>query len=635
MLALWLRLGNPTKVCESQGGELLHARLRLTADEAAREIERGTLVQRLADAPGRAASEADLRSWNSSIPVLIDALVRCNLTNVTCLFELRMPQSNQVADVVLIGLDEHGKPVVLVFENKQWSSLTLSDDAESVVVPGLGLQGNPIDQAWKYCQRLWDFLEYLTTSNATVAGAVNLHNGSTADADLLRSLPAGDLARSEIRVFGASDLAELERFLIAHLAPGVSTTAVADAFLSAEIAPTRRLMRAGVSVLEARNRFVLLDEQQVAFEAVLSSLRTARQQRNSPAVIITGGPGTGKTVIAIELMRELAAQDQRVVYVTGSKAVTITMRRSVGGEQGRNLFGYFHQFADSEPQSIDVVLCDEAHRLRKSGASRFRRSTGLTQIQEILRAARVPVFFVDDDQIVREREIGSVDYIRQACQDEGVEVVEIDLQRQFRCATSLDYVDWVSRLLSDDPQSAGPWNPDWAFDLRLVSTPEELEDYVQSQDSSEHRNARMVAGFCWPWSDAPSEGPLVNDVVIGDWERPWNARKDAIRGDFPPSDLWATDERGLSQVGCIYTAQGFEFTHCGVIMGPDLVIRDGKWVAHPDQNFDRLAKGEHFKRNVRNAYRVLMTRGMNGAALLSLDTESHRFLQNLGVPQWN
>lgn len=615
------------------GGRLLRTRLRLTVAEAQLALGDGTLVGKIVDGPGRAATESDIRSWRNSIPVLVDALMRVGLAEVTMLIELSMPQSFAVADVVLVGQGANGGPTLVVVENKQWSGIAADDDGEGVIINGLGRQGNPIDQAWKYCQRLWDFLEFLTTSNATLRGLVNLHNATPFDVDVIRALPAGDSARCAIRVYGAADLADLEQTLAAAFTPGVSTVAITDAFLSAEIAPTRKLMREGASVLDARNQFVLLDEQRVAYDTVLSHVRSARRQRNNPAIIISGGPGTGKTVIAVELLRALAEQDQRAMYVTGSKAVTMTMRRSVGGDRARNLFGYFHQFAEVEPQSVDVLLCDEAHRLRMSGADRFRKSSGLTQVQEILRAARVPVFFLDDQQIVRGREIGSIEYIRQACEDEGVEVVEIDLQRQFRCATSLDYVDWVSRLLSDDPTSAGPWNPEWTFDLRLASSPEQLEEYVLAHDSDGDTNARIVAGFCWPWSDVPPSGPLVDDVVIGEWRRPWNARKDTIGGDFPPSNLWATDERGRSQIGCIYTAQGFEFTYCGVIMGPDLVMRDGTWIAQPDENFDRPAKGEHFARNVRNSYRVLLTRGMKGATLLSLDGETKGFLRDLGVPE--
>lgn len=612
---------------------MLHTRLRLTVAEAQAALSDGTLVDKIVNGPGKSPTDSDIRSWQNSIPVLVDALMRVGLSNVTMLLELRMPQSFTVADVVLVGQGANGHPSLVVVENKQWSGIAAHDDGEGVVVGGLGRQGNPIDQAWKYCQRLWDFLEYLTTSGATVAGLVNLHNGTPFDVDLLRELPAGEAARSAIRVFGAGDISGMEAMLAAAFAPGITSVATADAFLSAEVAPTRRLLRAGASVLDARNQFVLLDEQRVAYDTVMSHVRSARRQRNSPAIIISGGPGTGKTVIAVELLRALAENNQTAMYVTGSAAVTVTMRRSVGGDDAKNLFGYFHQFAEVEPQSVEVLLCDEAHRLRKSGANRFRRSSGLTQIQEILRAARVPVFFLDDQQIVRGGEIGSVDYIRQACADEGVEVVEIDLQRQFRCATSLDYVDWVSRLLSDDPSSAGPWNPEWGFDLRLASSPEELEEYVLAHDDEESWTARMVAGFCWPWSDVPPSGPLVDDVVIGDWRRPWNARKDTVGGEFPPRTLWATDLRGRSQIGCIYTAQGFEFTHCGVIMGPDLVIRDGIWVAQPEENFDRPAKGEHFERNVRNSYRVLLTRGMKGAALLVIDDETRDYLFSLGVPR--
>jgi hypothetical protein len=163
------------------------------------------------------------------------------------------------------------------------------------------------------------------------------------------------------------------------------------------------------------------------------------------------------------------------------------------------------------------------------------------------------------------------------------------------------------------------------YRFEVASDPYDLETVLQlAPDGS----ARLVGGFCWPWTDPADDGTLTNDVVIGDWRRPWN-RKEAKNRTYPPArhpyTLWATTSEGLGQVGCIYSAQGFEFDRVGVIWGPDLVWRSGKWVGQRGKSKDRgarLAHGDDFTRLVRHAYRVLLTRGIAGTRVLCLDPET-------------
>src|SRR5699024_9175304 len=122
---------------------------------------------------------------------------------------------------------------------------------------------------------------------------------------------------------------------------------------------------------------------------------------------------------------------------------------------------------------------------------------------------------------------------------------------------------------------------------------------------------------------------LVNDVRIGDWARPWNAKPEKRVPDAPDSYYWASDERGFNQVGCIYTAQGFEYDWAGVILGPDFVWRTDRWVTRPEYSHDPALKkadeGE-YQKLTRNTYKVLLTRGMRGACVYSTDPETQEFL---------
>ena len=190
------------------------------------------------------------------------------------------------------------------------------------------------------------------------------------------------------------------------------------------------------------------------------------------------------------------------------------------------------------------------------------------------------------------------------------------------------------RLLGLEPGGPIPWAADETFSVATVASPSEMEAVLDHKRAL-GLGARMTAGYCWPWSDPRPDGSLVKDVVIGGWSRPWNLKGDRGVGGAPPSALWATDPAGFAQVGCVYTAQGFEYDWNGVIIGPDLVWRADRWVTvrseNKDPDFRSLIRvPEHeFARLVRNVYKVLLTRGMIGTLIHSVDAETQRMLDEL------
>ena len=210
----------------------------------------------------------------------------------------------------------------------------------------------------------------------------------------------------------------------------------------------------------------------------------------------------------------------------------------------------------------------------------------------------------------------------------------IRLDDQFRCGGSEAYVEWVLRLLGLSPGGPIPWAGDDHFSLRTADSPQELEAAMKAEQDRGY-TARITAGYCWPWSDPLPDGTLVDDVVIGAWGRPWNLKGDRAVGGAPPSALWATDPAGFGQVGCVYTAQGFEYDWNGVIIGPDLVWRGDRWVAQrsgskdPDFRSVKSVPNEEFDRLIRNVYKVLLTRGMVGTVIYSTDDETQAMLRTL------
>ena len=234
----------------------------------------------------------------------------------------------------------------------------------------------------------------------------------------------------------------------------------------------------------------------------------------------------------------------------------------------------------ADPNGLDVLIMDEAHRIRETSANRYTKAefrTDRTQLDELIAAARVPVFLLDENQVVRPGEMGTLGQIERHSAQLGHDFKHIELGAQFRCGGSEEYVLWVARLLglTDDPPVQ--WHGDPQFEVQLVDSPVELEDLLR--EKMEHGySARMTAGFCWRWSEARKDGTLVPDVQIGDWARPWNSKSDRRIGDAPPSALWATEDGGFGQVGCVYTAQGFEYDWNGVIIGPGSGV--ARWAVH-------------------------------------------------------
>jgi hypothetical protein len=249
----------------------------------------------------------------------------------------------------------------------------------------------------------------------------------------------------------------------------------------------------------------------------------------------------------------------------------------------------------------------------------------------LITSARLAVFLLDDHQVVKPNEVGTVAYITAAAERLGVPVAQVDLSEQFRTGGSKEFVEWVEALLgiSGEPYR---WPEDHAYGVALSPTVEALEAFVLS-NADDETSARLAAGYCWKWSPPLTDG-LVDDVVIGDWKRPWDSKADRYIGDIPPAKYWGIDPAGLHQVGCVYTAQGFEYDYNGVIIGPDYVIRDGSWQVNrsaskdPDLLRTKAMPDEILAVRVPNIYKILLTRGMCGVRVFSTDPETQAWLAN-------
>ncbi|MBO0610771.1 DUF2075 domain-containing protein [Myceligenerans salitolerans] len=588
---------------------------------------------------------SEKRSWRNSLPALARDLHDAGLDRVEVILEYRMPLTSKRTDAILAGVHPRtGKHSFVAVELKQWSEAHLWEDNDSIVeVEGARYKSShPSTQVADYVDYLRDFTRTLEDCPDELQGVAYLHNATDfAVGDLLASPEA---ARAP--VFTGERRGDFVRHLQSLLAQDESGTSAADRFLGSAISPSRQLMAVAADEIRKQEQFVLLDEQRTARDMVLHKVRQARSADTKSVVLITGGPGSGKSVIALSLMGELAREGRAAVHATGSRSFTQTLRKVAGkgSTRTKELFKYFNNFMEAEKNGLEVLILDEAHRIRENSVNRFTRSAlrrnARSQIDELLDAARVPVFLLDQNQVVRPGELGTPADIRRAAEARGFGVEHIDLTDQFRSGGSLAYIEWVERLLGLREAESGPcpWDgTDENFEVATVDSVEELQQRLEAKLPD--YGARMTAGYCWPWSDPRPDGSLVADVKIGSWERPWNLKGDRALGGAPPSALWATDPAGFGQVGCVYTAQGFEYDWNGVILGPDLVWRQkvndgrGAWVARRSESrdpvFTKRVSDDHMDRLIRNTYKVLLTRGMVGTLLYSTDAETQQFLRSL------
>ncbi len=589
---------------------------------------------------GRRAAPAEQSSWKRSLPVLAADLADAGLGDVEMLVEYHLPLTSQRADVVLAGTHPRtGEASYVIVELKQWSAAyTFEGDPEIVEVPGVpgGPRSHPVIQVRGYCEYLLDFARVIADRPDSVAGMAYLHNAS--DPALVKELLAVPVSTTG-RLFTAADKGAMFDFLRSRLAP-VPGRQAADLLINSPVAPSKQLLKLAAAEIRDRSQFRLIGNQQLAVDLVMHAVEHARAGNAKRVIAVTGGPGSGKSVIALSLVGELARRGRTVIHATGSRSFTQTLRKvaAVRAPKVRALFKYFNQFMTADPNGLDVLIMDEAHRIRQTSVDRYTRAelrTDRLQIDELIAAARVPVFLLDEHQVVRPGEMGTLEQIEHHAQDLGLDFQHIALGEQFRCGGSEEYVHWVVRLLGlDGDHPPTVWSGDPQFHVSLAETPEEMERYLVTQMQKGY-TARITAGYCWPWSDARKDGTLVPDVQIGAWSRPWNSKSDRRIGDAPPSALWATDDGGFEQVGCIYTAQGFEYDWNGVILGPDLVWRDGRFVTVRDSNRDpdfrnpKTLPDNRFNLLVRHVYKVLLTRGMIGTVIYSTDRETREALRSL------
>lgn len=579
--------------------------------------------------------QGEYQAWQNSLFRLAVSFKNASLTKHGVVLEYQLPPTSMRLDCLITGVDDDNRESAVIIELKQWSQALPSDSPELVITyVGKGLKEvpHPSRQVGNYQQHLKDNHSAFDGDAINLFACSYVHNMQYSPANELFN-PRHNLLLKQFPLFVGDQSAQLESFLHKHVGIG-DDQRVLSKILKSKFRPTKKLLDHTSAIIKNERVYTLLDDQIVVFNSTLTRVRDGINKNRKTVILAKGGPGTGKSLIALNLVAELSAQNYNVQHATGSRAFTENIRDTVGRRASAQ-FNYFNNYGALEKNAVDVLILDEAHRIRPNSYNRFTKKAvrkEITQIQELINAAKVTVFFIDDFQVVRPGEVGSTDLIRATAKENNADLFEFELTAQFRCNGSDGYVNWIDHVLGIRETANQVWNSSDPFDFRIMDSVQELEAAIREKHNQDVRS-RLVAGFCWKWSNATDQGELVPDVEVGTWSMPWNARPESKRlaKNIPKSHLWASNPHGIDQVGCVYTAQGFDFDYVGIIFGRDLRYDPAQetWVGDAKQSHDKVVKSskDRFVELVKHTYRVLLTRGLKGCYVYFMDNNTREFFE--------
>jgi uncharacterized protein len=514
---------------------------------------------------GHGVAPAEIQAWKYSLLEMAKVLQDQEIPEGACVgIEYQLPQTSKRIDFVIAGEDSDAMTKVVIIELKQWSESRRSDKDAIVWARRGGRTGeregpHPSYQAWSYAAYLQDFNAAVQDGAMTLQPCAYLHNHPR-DGEIDHPHYREHLERAPL--FLERERAKLQAFIRSHVRYGDRKGAL-YAIESGRIRPSKMLIDSVTAMLQGKPEFVLIDDQKVAHETILQADRRALQRKQ--VVIVQGGPGTGKSVIAINLLGALIALGRNARYVSKNAAPRAVYETKLTGtfKKSRisNLFSGSGAFVDDAPDCYDTLIVDEAHRLNeKSG---LYRNLGDNQVKELIRSARCTVFFVDDDQRVTLLDIGHSEELRRHARELGAEITELELSSQFRCNGSDGYLAWIDNTLGIR-ETANPTLDSEEYDFRVFDNPTELHALIELKNRTNNRS-RVVAGYCWKWPSKKKPQAWDIELPAFDYRRQWNLDKDG--------SLWIVTPGSVEQVGCIHTCQGLELDYVGVIIGPDLSNR--------------------------------------------------------------
>jgi len=584
-------------------------------------------------------SHSEFLSWANSMMFMSNILLQSEISDdAQVAIEYQVPNTSKRVDFIIAGLDSEKKETVIIVELKQWSQVEKTSK-DGVVISFVG-RGNrelthPSYQAWTYAKLIKEYNQTVQEDNIEIHPCAYLHNyKKTYDNPILDKFYQEYLELAP--AFLSDDAERLAEFIKKFIKYGDSKD-ILYRIDQGRIKPSKSLADSIGSMLNGNQEFIMIEEQKIVFESLMEYAPTIQDSKDKKVFIIKGGPGTGKSVIAINLLVELINKYQlNCQYVTKNSAPRTVYSSLLKGYRKKsfidNLFKGSGAYTETEMNYFDCLIIDEAHRLNeKSG---MFMNLGENQVKELIHSSRMSVFFIDEAQRVTFKDKGSIDEIQHWAKKYNADIYELELSSQFRCNGSDGYLAWVDHVL-EIRETANPILDTAEFDFRIFDNPNDLKDAIFEKNKINNK-ARLLAGYCWDWDKSQRSNTDHHDIKINEFNfsMSWNLGSDGME--------WIIKESSVNEIGCIHTSQGLELDYIGVIIGDDLRYENGNLItdvskrAGTDQSVkgwksmmkkDPISTQKLADEIIKNTYRTLMTRGMKGCYIYCTNNQLREYLK--------
>ncbi len=587
---------------------------------------------------GYHTSESERKSWNNSMQYMMKVLIDNNIPrNVGIAIEFKIPNTSKRVDFIITGKDGQLKNTAIIVELKQWTEADMVIGKDGIVQTFTGHAirevAHPSYQAWSYATTIEDYNETVQDKQIDLHPCAYLHNYlAVTPPTLLSNNYKYYLEKAPAFIKG--DVEKLRDFINKYIQYGDDKETL-YMIENGKIRPSKSLQDALSSMLNGNEEFIMIDDQKIVYETALDMARKSYEDGHKRVLIVKGGPGTGKSVLAINILVKLTNENMVCSYVTKNAAPRSVYAAKLSGDFKKtrinNLFKGSGSFVESAENEFDVLIVDEAHRLNaKSG--RFQ-NLGENQIKEIIKASKFSIFFIDESQKVTLKDIGSIEEIQKYITDANAESTIMELESQFRCNGSDGYIAWLDDVL-EIRKTANSNGFDLDYDIRICDTPNEVRDLIFEKNKIKNK-ARLLAGYCWNWIADGKNKSNVYDITIPEYNF-------AMSWNLGNSQTWAIDSESVNEIGCIHTAQGLEFDYVGVIIGDDLRYEKNQIITDVTKRAktDKSTKGiktmnvknpEKAKKIadeiIKNTYRTLMTRGQKGCYIYCTNKNLSNYLK--------
>jgi uncharacterized protein len=580
---------------------------------------------------GRYPGSSEKASWNNSMQFMERIIRNSGVADDCGIFiEFNIPNTRMRVDFIVAGLDKKGNKNFVIIELKQWSSANATEKKDVITYVGGGNKqvAHPSYQAWSYKEHLINLNEGIHTNNLNGYSCAYLHNYIERELEPLKEEQYSDYLE-ESPIFFSNDYKKLQEHLFTLVGEGDGMD-ILHTIATGKIRPSQKLIDHVTGLFKGNQEFVLLDEQKVAYETIMSLVT---EQETKKTIIVKGGPGTGKSVISMNSLGTILNRGFNAKFIAPNASFREVMLERLIKENPmdrariKGLFSGSGQYYNCKLNSFDVLIIDEAHRLKRKGAFQYK---GENQVEDMIKTAQTSIFFIDDTQRIRPEDIGTVDEIKRVAVQYDSDVHEVELEAQFRCAGADGFINWTKDALQiEETGNFNGWDKQ-AFEFKILDTPQEVYAKVKEKND-EGYNARMLAGYAWDWTSQKqgNGNGEINDVEIPEhnFSMPWNARS--------LSTTWAIKADGISQIGCVHTSQGLEFDYVGIVIGKDLKYDNASGYLYADYSEykDKMGKrglkteNERLTELVKNVYKTLLSRGMKGCYVYCRDKKLEAYLK--------